>query len=58
MKEAVAIINGLSEEEIKVLETNAPIEISIGGEKHNLSQPICSLNLKTSKGGWSQTGMD
>ena len=50
MKEAVAIINGLSEEEIKVLETNAPIEISIGGEKTQLEPTDVLIESKDIEG--------
>ena len=50
MKEAVTIINGLSEEEIKVLETNAPIEISIGGEKTQLEPTDVLIESKDIEG--------
>ena len=50
MKEAVTIINGLSEEEIKVLETNAPIEISIGGEKIQLEPTDVLIESKDIEG--------
>ena len=50
MKEAVTIINGLSEEEIKVLETNAPIEISIDGEKTQLEPTDVLIESKDIEG--------